>query len=98
MTAKGDEHRWMIDTIEAEVASVEVDGTTLITVPLYVLPKGIRHGVMLRVRHEGAQTDRRSVISLEIDEPATARAHRHSASQVRKGERQPNDPGGDVAF
>jgi hypothetical protein len=94
----GAEQRWIIDSIEAPIASVEVDGTTMITVPLWLLPSGIGHGHILRVRREGLLSVERAVISFEIDEAATDAARAHSAAQVRKGERQANDPGGNIAF
>jgi hypothetical protein len=94
----GEEQRWVIDSIEAPVASVEVDGMTMITVPLWMLPSGTSHGHIVRVRREGAQSDTRSVVSFEIDEAATDAARARSAGQVRKGERQANDPGGNLAF
>lgn len=92
------EHRWVIDSIEEGAASIEVDGVTLFTVPLSMLPKGVRPGLVLRVRYDGALTGATSVVAIEIDEAATAKALARSAAQVKKGERQANDPGGNVSF
>jgi hypothetical protein len=95
---KVEEQRWVVDSMDAEMASVEVDGSTMITVPVWVLPSGVKQGHVLRVKHEGAQASGRSVVSIEIDEAATSKALAASAAQVNKGTRQANDPGGNLAF
>jgi hypothetical protein len=89
-------HRWVIDSIEEFVASIEVDGGKMITVPQWVLPDGAREGQVLTVRHDRPPKGQRSVLTIEIDEAATARALADSAAQVAKHGRQPNDPGGDI--
>lgn len=98
MTAKIAQHRWIVDSIEESVASVEVDGERMITVPQSLLPAGVRSGHILTVRRELASDGKRSVLTIEIDEPATQRALAASAAQVKKGSRQKNDPGGDIVL
>jgi hypothetical protein len=71
--------------MDASVASVEVDGGKMMTVPRAILPRGVQEGQILRV-------------TIEIDEAATAQALAASAAQVRKHERPPNDPGGDITL
>ena len=98
MTLSPETQRWVIDSIEEGVASVEVDGTTMITVPLWLLPRGVKQGLILAVRHERPPTDAQSALRLDIDEAATSRARAASAAQVNKGSRQANDPGGNISF
>jgi len=92
------EQRWVIDSTEEGIASVEVDGATMITVPLALLPHGVRQGDVLRVHVAPTASGERSGISFEIDADATAQARARSAAQVQKGTRQANDPGGDLKF
>jgi hypothetical protein len=80
-----EQHRWVVDSIEESVASVEVDGKKMITVPQFILPKGTREGHVLRV-------------TIEIDEAATKQALAESAAQVAKHAYQPKDPGGDIVL
>ena len=85
MAAKTGQHRWVVDSIEESVASIEVDGKTMITVPQSILPKGAREGDVLSVL-------------IEIDPAATKQALAESAAQVQKHAKQPNDPGGDIVL
>jgi NAD-specific glutamate dehydrogenase len=87
------EQPWVVDSMVAAMASIEVDGAMMITVPVLVLPMGVRQGHVLRVKHEGSQAAGRSVVSIEIDEGATSKALAASAAPVNKGTRQANDPG-----
>ena len=97
-THKTAEQRWVIDSIEESVASVEVDGDRMITVPQSLLPSGAKQGHVLRVLRETAPDGKRSTLSIEIDEAATRDAIAASAAQTKKGTRQANDPGGDIAL
>jgi hypothetical protein len=97
-TRKNAEHRWVIDSIEESVASVEVDGDHTITVPQSLLPSGAKEGHVLRVLHEAASDGKRATLTIEIDEAATRAALAASAAQTKKGTRQANDPGGDIAL
>jgi hypothetical protein len=91
-----EQHRWIVDSIEEFVASVEVDGGTMITVPQWLLPDSAREGHVLNVRHERPARGQRSALTIEIDEAATKQALADSAAQVAKHARQANDPGGDI--
>jgi len=96
-TRKNAEHRWIIDSIEESVASIEVDGDRMITVPQSLLPSDAKQGHVLRVVRDS--TDRtHSTLTIEIDEAATRQALAASAAQTKKGTRQANDPGGDIAL
>ena len=77
--------RWVIDAIEEGMASVEVDGGKMITVPHAALPKGAKAG---------------DVITLDIDHAATRQAVAESAAQVAKGKAasRKRDKGGDIAL
>ncbi len=97
-TRKNAEQRWVIDSIEESVASVEVDGDRMITVPQSVLPTGAKQGHVLRVVRESASDGKRSTLTIEVDEVATREALAASAAQTKKGTRQANDPGGDIAL
>jgi Protein of unknown function (DUF3006) len=78
--------RWVVDSIEESMASIEVDGETMVTVPLAMLPEAARQGHVLRV-------------TIEVDTTGTKKALDESAAQVNKGAaRQANDPGGDIAL
>ena len=96
-TRKNAEHRWIIDSIEESVASIEVDGDRMITVPQSLLPSDAKQGHVLRVVRD--TTDgKHSTLTIEIDEAATRQALAASAAQTKKGTRQANDPGGDIAL
>lgn len=93
MTDEVEQHRWMIDSIEEFIASVEVDGREIIRVPQWLLPAGAAEGDVLRVTHE--RSDDRSALRVERDASATAAARRASAEQVaRPGAK--HDPGGNI--
>ena len=98
MTTNSAQHRWVVDSIEESVASVEVDGDRMITVPQSLLPSGVTPGHVLSVRRELAADGRRTVLTIEIDDAATQKALAASAAQVNKGARQKNDPGGDIVL
>jgi hypothetical protein len=97
-TRKKAEHRWVVDSIEEFVASVEVDGDRMITVPQSLLPTEAKQGHVLRVVRETASDGKRSTVTIEVDEIATREALGASAAQTKKGTRQANDPGGDIAL
>jgi hypothetical protein len=98
MTSNTAQHRWVVDSIEESVASVEVDGDRMITVPQSLLPAGVTSGHVLSVRRERSPDGRRSILTIEIDAAATKQALAESAAQVKKGSRQKNDPGGDIVL
>jgi hypothetical protein len=92
------EHRWVIDSIEESIASIEVDGDRMITVPQSLLPSDAKQGHVLRVLRETAVDGKRSSLTIEVYEVATREALAASAAQTKKGTRQANDPGGDIAL
>jgi hypothetical protein len=92
------EHRWVIDSIEESVASIEVDGERMITVPQSLLPSDAKQGHVLRVVRDTGGDGKRSTLTIEVDEAATREAFAASAAQTKKGTRQANDPGGDIAL
>lgn len=63
---------WVVDQIENGVASVEVDGKTMTTVPLRVLPKGVSESDVLTV-------------TISQDPEERARRLARSAAQISKG-------------
>lgn len=89
-------HRWIIDSIEEEVAAVEEDGSRLIHLPTWMLPNDIREGDILHVERK---EDASGAVELRVqpDPAATAEARRRSAEQVRSVP-QPHDPGGDIVL
>jgi len=80
-------HRWVVDSIEENSASIEVDGASTINVPRSLLPSGTHEGHVLKV-------------TIEIDEAETRQALKESAAQVEKGREasKKRDPGGDIAL
>jgi hypothetical protein len=78
-------HRWVVDSIEESVASVEVDGSKMMTIPLSMLPKAAREGHIL-------------CVTIEVDAEATQKALAESAAQVKKGASKSKDPGGDITL
>lgn len=92
--------RWVVDEIEERVASVEVEGGKMITVPLATLPTGVKQGHVLAVRRELSADGKRATVTIEIDEAATEQALAASAAQVDAIRRQSakRDPGGDVSL
>jgi DUF3006 family protein len=91
-------HRWVIDEIEENAASIEVDGDEMITMPRWLLPDGARQGDVLAVRHDRPTKGRRSALTIEVDADATNQALAESAAQVKKGTERRNDPGGNITL
>jgi hypothetical protein len=85
VTTRTQAQRWVIDSIEETVASIEVDGRAMITLPHALLPAGAKEGHVLRV-------------TIEIDEAGTKQAMDASAVQVKRGmdESRKRDKGGDI--
>ncbi len=80
------------------MASIEVDGDKMMTIPQWILPSGARQGHVLCVHHSRPADGQKSVLTIEVDEAATKKALRRSQAQVMKFADQPNDPGGDIAL
>ena len=95
-----EQHEWRVDRLEEHAAAVEVDGTEIVTLPRWILPRDAREGDVLAVRHELGDAGRRSRLTIEVDRAATERAKAQSAQQVSGISRQSarRDPGGDVTL
>lgn len=63
---------WVIDQIENGIASIEVDGKRMITLPRALLPAGVKEGDVLRV-------------TIAPDPAEQAKRLARSAAQVAKG-------------
>jgi hypothetical protein len=79
--------RWVIDSLEEHVASIELPGGRMVQLPITVLPKDTKAGQILRV-------------TLEVDAAATKQALADSAAQVKKTSdaSRKRDPGGDISL
>ena len=85
-------HRFIVDRHEEALTVVEVDGTVFLDLPRWLLPGATRADDVLAVTVE-AEADR-TVVTLERDTAATARAQADAAAAVQRLKRR--DPGGDV--
>jgi hypothetical protein len=63
---------WVVDQIENGIASIEVGGTVMISVPRAILPKGSKEGDVLQV-------------NIAFDPVEQAKRLARSAAQVAKG-------------
>jgi hypothetical protein len=79
--------RWVIDSIEEHVTSIEIEGGAMIKLPQGELPRGVREGDVLRVM-------------IEIDAGGTTQAVADSAAQVKQASdaSRKRDPGGNIAL
>jgi hypothetical protein len=79
--------RWVVDALEENSASIEVEGGAMIHIPQALLPSGAREGDVLRV-------------TIEVDAAATKQALDASAAQVKKARdaSAKRDPGGDITL
>ena len=80
-------HRWVIDSIEEQSASIEIDAGVTINVPVSMLPPGAKPGDVMSV-------------SFELDVNAKRQALERSAATVKKGQEMSKklDPGGDISL
>ena len=99
MTKRGG-HLWAVDGIEEGMARIEEDGDRMITVPVYLIPTGIREGQLLRVTSTTGEDDGTLLVTVVIDEKATADALAKSKATTAKtmSASKKHDPGGDVAL
>lgn len=88
-----DEHRWIVDRFEGEVAVVEVDGDRIVDVPRWLLPTEAGEGDVIVVRVD-ADDDGRKLAELRVDREATERAREEARRLVDELRRR--DPGGDI--
>ena len=89
------QYRWVVDSMEEEVASVEIDGTRTAQLPKWLLPRGAKEGDVLQVTHDVAESGE-SRLSIVVDRAGTSAAMDRSAKQVADRGRSPGDPGGDI--
>lgn len=90
------QYRWVVDSMEESVASVEIDGERTAQLPNWLLPRGAREGDVLKVTHDVAESGEESRLSIVVDRAGTSAAMDRSAKQVGSTARSPNDPGGDI--
>jgi hypothetical protein len=62
-------HRWIVDAIDEEIATCEVDGAVVMRVPRWLLPAGAAAGDALVVRHRREGTTSTLEIVLESHRP-----------------------------
>ena len=91
------QHRWVVDSIEEHAASVEVDGSDMITLPLWLIPDGAKQGDVLAVLHDRPARGQQSKLTITVDATATKQALGQSAAQVKKGT-PTKDAGGDITL
>jgi hypothetical protein len=96
VTMSNGRHRWVVDSIEEHAASIEVDGDETITVPLWLIPDGVKEGDVLAVEHDRPKRGERSALTITVDRLATKKSLAESAAQVKKGPPAVDDAGGDI--
>lgn len=64
-------HRWIVDAIDEEIATCEVDGIVVLRVPRWFLPEHAAAGDALVVRHVRADTASTLEITLAPAKPDT---------------------------
>lgn len=74
---------WVIDQIEEQIASVEVDSRAAVSIPMWMLPRGVHEGDVLRVTI--------------VPDPAE-QARRLEQSRQQVAVKSKGDPGGDVTL
>ena len=58
-------HRWLVDALDEEIATCEVDGVVVMRVPRWLLPAGAVPGDALVVRHRREGTT--STLEIVLD-------------------------------
>jgi hypothetical protein len=87
-------HRFIVDRQEGELAVVEVDGTTFLDLPRWLLPRGTRADDVLAVAVD-ADADR-ATVTIVRDAEATRRAR--DAARAAQERLRRRDPGGDLVL
>jgi hypothetical protein len=77
------EFRWILDSLEEDVAAVEVDGERVIFVPADLLPAEAREGDVLKVTMK--RTKGRMDLEVVLDEEGKEELMRRSRAQNRRG-------------
>jgi hypothetical protein len=92
-------HIWAVDGIEESTARVLEDGGRAITLPLYLLPPGVKEGDVLSVTRSD-ESGESVLITVAVDaaaaEGALARSRTAEARSLDASRR--DDPGGDVSL
>lgn len=90
-----EEHRFVVDRFEGDLAVVEVDGDRFLDVPRWLLPPGTREDdvVVLTVR---SGPDGSVTCTARVDAAATAAAREEAERLVQRLRRK--DPGGDLVL
>lgn len=81
--AKPLETVWVVDQIEEGEASIEVDGRGTFTVPLWLLPQGVREG---------------DVLAASIGQDPQEKARRLDKSKAQVAVKSKNDRPGDIVL
>lgn len=89
-------YRWVVDSMEESVASIEIDGKRTVQLPKWLLPRGAKEGDVLTVTHDVSESGEESRLGIVVDRDATRAAMERSARQVGSTVRSPKDPGGDI--
>jgi len=93
-------HRWVIDAISEGMARVEEDGERMITVPVYLLPAGVREGQVFQVTSAAGEGQGTLIVTVAADEAGTTESLAKSKATVARAMAQSRkrDKGGDVAL
>ena len=62
-------HRWIVDGLDEEIATCEVDGVVVMRVPRWLLPAGAAAGDALVVRHRRERATSTLEIALDSATP-----------------------------
>lgn len=87
-------HRWIVEMMDSGIARVEVDGKQMMSLPVSLLPFGVREGDVLAVEHNRRPSS--SAISMALDPEAKSRLLEESRRQGTT--RSKNDKPGDVTL
>jgi hypothetical protein len=90
-----EEHRFVVDRFEGDLAVVEVDGARFLDLPRWLLPPGTREDDVVRIAVRRAP-DGTVTWTARVDAAATAAA-REEAERLVERLRQ-KDPGGDIVL
>jgi hypothetical protein len=93
------DHIWAVDGVEEATARVVEDGGRAITIPLYLLPPGVKEGDVLSVTRSD-ESGESVLITIAVDAGAAEKAQERSRSaQARTlAASRRDDPGGDVSL
>jgi len=93
-------HRWTVDGLEEGMARIEEDGERMITVPVYLLPAGVREGQVFQVTSAAGEGQGTLIVTVAADEAETAASLAKSKATVARAMAQSRkrDKGGDVAL